>query len=57
MAEEAEFQAQWVDRDREIADLILGGRRDAAEVELLAYLSESEDAVIDAVRAAGAVRA
>ncbi|GAA1764236.1 GntR family transcriptional regulator [Kocuria aegyptia] len=52
MPDEAAFQSQWLDRDRTIADLLLSGRRDAAEVELLAYLAASEAAVIDAVRAA-----
>lgn len=50
MPDEAAFQAQWVDRDRSLADLILAGRRDAAEIELLAYLADSEAAVIDALR-------
>lgn len=52
MPDEAEFQALWVDRDRTIADLLLAGRRDSAEVELLAYLVDSEAAVVDAVRGA-----
>lgn len=51
MPDEAAFQAQWLERDRRIADLLLAGRRDAAELELLAYLADSEAAVIDAVRA------
>lgn len=56
MPDEAEFQAQWVDRDREIADLLMTGRRESAEAELLAYLADSESAVIDAVRGANAAR-
>lgn len=52
MPDEAAFQAQWLDRDRTIANLLLTGRRDAAEMELLAYLADSEAAVVDAVRAA-----
>lgn len=56
MPDEAEFQAMWVDRDRSIADLLLAGRRDSAEAELMAYLSDSEAAVIDAVRAAAVRR-
>lgn len=52
MPDEAVFQAQWVDRDRTIADLLLAGRRESAEVELLAYLADSEAAVVDAVRSA-----
>jgi DNA-binding GntR family transcriptional regulator len=51
MPDEGAFQAQWVDRDRSIADLLLAGRRDAAEMELLAYLADSEAAVVDALRA------
>lgn len=56
MPDEGEFQAQWVDRDRLIADLLLAGRRESAEAELLAYLSDSEASVIDAVRGAKAIR-
>lgn len=52
MPDEAAFQAQWVDRDRSIADLLLAGRRESAEIELLGYLADSEAAVVDAVRAA-----
>ncbi|PLC11303.1 hypothetical protein AUQ48_02380 [Kocuria flava] len=52
MPDEAAFQTQWMERDRTIADLLLSGRRDAAEIELLAYLADSEAAVVDAVRAA-----
>lgn len=52
MPDEARFQAQWLERDRAIADLLLAGRRDAAEIELLGYLADSEAAVVDAVRAA-----
>lgn len=56
MPDEAEFQALWVDRDRAIADLLLAGRRDAAEAELMAYLADSEAAIVDAVRGAASVR-
>lgn len=56
MPDEAEFQALWVDRDRTIADLLMAGRRESAEAELLAYLADSEAAVIDAVRAANTIR-
>lgn len=54
MPDEAEFQARWVDRDRVIADLLMIGRRESAEAELLAYLADSESAVVDAVRGAKA---
>lgn len=52
MPDEGAFQAQWPERDRAVADLLLAGRRDTAEIELLAYLADSEAAVVDAVRAA-----
>lgn len=52
MPDEAVFQARWIRRDREIADLVLAGRREAAEVELLAYLADAEASVVDGVRAA-----
>lgn len=57
MPDEAEFQALWVDRDRTIADLLLAGRRESAEAELLAYLADSEASVIDAIRGAKTIRA
>lgn len=52
MPDQAEFQLLWVDRDRRIADLVLGGARAEAIAELERYLDESEARVIDAVRAA-----
>lgn len=50
MADEAAFQRQWVDRDREIADAVLTGRRADARTLLLAYLNDSETQVVDALR-------
>lgn len=52
MEDEAEFQALWIPRDREIADHILAGRRDAAVNELLRYLDDSQNLVLDVVRSA-----
>ena len=49
--DEAAFQLQWVPRDREIAEHILGGAREDAVAALDRYLSDSEVSVIDAVRA------
>lgn len=51
MADEAEFQAPWVEYDREICDLIRGGRRQEAKAALRLYLDDSERKVLDAVRA------
>lgn len=50
--DEAVFQLQWVARDREIAEHVLGGARLEAQVALERYLDDSEVSVIDAVRAA-----
>jgi DNA-binding GntR family transcriptional regulator len=52
MVDEAAFQRQWVDRDREIADAIVSGRRAEARMLLLAYLNDSETQVVDALRRA-----
>ncbi|MCX5235968.1 GntR family transcriptional regulator [Streptomyces prunicolor] len=51
MADQGAFQAPWVARDREICDLIRGGRRMDATAALRLYLDESERMVLDAVRA------
>ncbi|WP_406457918.1 GntR family transcriptional regulator [Streptomyces sp. NBC_01622] len=51
MADQGAFQAPWVARDREICDLIRGGRRSAATAALRVYLDDSERTVLDAVRA------
>ncbi|MFI6404768.1 GntR family transcriptional regulator [Streptomyces sp. NPDC050548] len=51
MADQGAFQAPWVARDREICDLIRGGRRSSATAALRVYLDDSERTVLDAVRA------
>lgn len=51
MQDEARWHVPWVPRDREICDLVLGGRRDRAAALLLQYLDDSERAVLDVVRA------
>ena len=51
MEDEAGFQSPWVARDREICDLVRGGRRTDAKGALRLYLDESERLVLDAVRA------
>jgi DNA-binding GntR family transcriptional regulator len=51
MADEAAFQAPWVASDREICDLVRGGRRQEARTALRLYLDDSERKVLDAVRA------
>lgn len=48
---ETEVQTQWVIRDRDIAELLLSGRRDEAAERLMQYLEDSETHVIDAFRA------
>jgi DNA-binding GntR family transcriptional regulator len=50
MEDEAEFQSQWIPRDRAICELILSGRRAEAGAELDRYLGDSEQLVLDAVR-------
>ncbi|NMR19272.1 GntR family transcriptional regulator [Cellulomonas fimi] len=52
MPDEGEFQLQWVALDRQIADLVVSGRRTEAEARLLEYLYESEGLVVDGIRAA-----
>lgn len=52
MQDEARWQTPWVPRDREICDLVRGGRRDTAAAAVRQYLDESERAVLDVVRAA-----
>lgn len=52
MNNEAKFQARWIPRDREIANLILSGNRAEAITELERYLVDSETSVVDAIRAA-----
>ncbi|RAX46568.1 GntR family transcriptional regulator [Arthrobacter sp. AQ5-05] len=56
MPDESAFQVSWVGRDRDIADLILSGRRDEATTQLIDYLNESEAQIIDGVRAATRAR-
>ncbi len=51
MPDESAFQVTWAGRDRQIADLVLAGRRDEATAALNDYLNESEAQVIDGVRA------
>ncbi|MEU6579086.1 GntR family transcriptional regulator [Streptomyces sp. NPDC046805] len=51
MEDEARWQTPWIPRDREICDLIRGGRRDAAVALTRQYLDDSERGVLDTVRA------
>jgi DNA-binding GntR family transcriptional regulator len=51
MEDEASFQAQWMDRDEELLELILTGQRRQAQLELTQYLIDSEMQIIDAIRA------
>lgn len=52
MPDESAFQVTWVERDRQIANLILAGRREEAASRLVEYLNDSETKVIDGIRAA-----
>jgi len=52
MKDEEAFQASWIPRDRQIAEHLLSGRRDAAVAELQRYLDDSEAMVLDVVRSA-----
>jgi DNA-binding GntR family transcriptional regulator len=52
MPDQSAFQVTWVQKDRQIADLILAGHREEAVARLIEYLNESETKVIDGVRAA-----
>ena len=54
--DEERFQLQWVERDRAIAELVLGGARAEAIGALDRYLTDSEASVVDAVRAARRAR-
>jgi DNA-binding GntR family transcriptional regulator len=51
MRDEGQWQTPWIPRDREICDLIRGGRRDDAKTLTRQYLADSERGVLDAVRA------
>lgn len=48
---ETDVQAEWIARDREIVDLVLGGRRDQAARHLRQYLDDAEARLVDALRA------
>lgn len=48
---DTEFQTLWIPRDREIADLLLGGKRERAARALRQYIDDSEAGVLDAMRA------
>lgn len=51
MPDEQSWQGPWIPRDREICDLVCGGRRDSAKALLWQYLDDSERGVLDVVRA------
>lgn len=46
MSDEASFQAPWVERDAEIADLVIRHQYERAKRALVAYLSDSEQATL-----------
>lgn len=50
VADQAQFQDQFVGRDREICDFIIAGSRAAASAALRTYLDDSERVVADVVR-------
>jgi DNA-binding FadR family transcriptional regulator len=51
MPDDSAFQQGWVRRDVEIAEMIAGGKREAAAAALRQYLDESEEQVLDGLRA------
>lgn len=50
MVDESEFQLQWLERDRQIARLVLTGMRTEANAVLGRYLDDSEAMIIDTIR-------
>jgi DNA-binding GntR family transcriptional regulator len=50
MPDDSAFQQGWVRRDIEIAEMIAGGKREAAAAALRRYLDESEEQVLDGLR-------
>lgn len=50
MDDEATFQEQWFDRDKELAHLLRTGKRRRAQLELTQYLTGSEAQIIDAIQ-------
>jgi DNA-binding GntR family transcriptional regulator len=50
MSSEGELHQPWLDRDRRICELVVGGLRDDAVAELERYLDDSERLIIDLVR-------
>lgn len=48
---ESELQSGWIERDQEIVDLLVRGRRAVAADMMMDYLNDSESAVIDEFRA------
>ncbi|TFD49883.1 GntR family transcriptional regulator [Cryobacterium sp. Hh7] len=54
MPDESGFQGEWIERDAQLASLILAGRRADAAAELDRYLETSEALIIDAIRASRA---
>lgn len=57
MVNESEFQLQWLERDRQIARLILSGMRTEANAVLGRYLDDSEAMIIDTIRSTRAAAA
>jgi DNA-binding GntR family transcriptional regulator len=50
MKSEEEFQAPWIERDREISELLTTGQRAEAHALMRLYLHDSERQVLDVVR-------
>jgi DNA-binding GntR family transcriptional regulator len=50
VADQAEFQAEFVRRDRDICDMVIAGSRAAAGAALRQYLDDAERVVTDVVR-------
>lgn len=51
MDDEEQWQTPWIPRDREVYELLLSGEREKAKAMVHQYLDDSEQSVVDAVRA------
>jgi DNA-binding GntR family transcriptional regulator len=45
--DEARFQTPWIERDRQILELLVAGEKKRATARLTDYLKRSEDALLD----------
>jgi DNA-binding GntR family transcriptional regulator len=57
MVREPDFQLKWLQRDQQIARLIMSGQRTEANALLSEYLDDSESIIIDTIRSIRAAKA